>query len=172
MIYWQMFLTFSKIGLFSFGGGYAILAMIHQEVVLKNHWLNQSQFVDIVAISQMTPGPIAINAATFIGYQKGGIPGALLCTLGVAFPSLIIMLIVTISYLRLKGQPWFRNVFNKLRLLSLGLIAAALIMVFGDAVRDLFSVIVFILCLGATWRFKLNPFYLLIIVAVVGMLLG
>jgi chromate transporter len=172
MIYLQMFLTFMKIGLFSFGGGYAILAMIRHEVVLKNAWLTQSQFVDVVAISQMTPGPIAINAATFIGYQKGGIFGSLLCTLGVIFPSLIIMLLITISYLKLKKQPWFRNVFSKLRLLSLGLIAAALIMVFGDAVRDMFSVLVFLLCLVATWRFKLNPFTMLIAAAIFGMLLG
>lgn len=172
MIYLQMLLTFMKIGLFSFGGGYAILAMIHQDVVVKNAWLTQSQFVDVVAISQMTPGPIAINAATFIGYQRGGIFGALLCTFGVILPSLVIMLIVTISYLKLKRQPWFKNVFVKLRLLSLGLIAAALIMVFGDAVRDLFSIIVFLLCLLATWRFKLNPFTMLIVAAIIGMLLG
>ncbi len=67
MIYLKLFWTFFKIGLFSFGGGYAILAMIRQEVVLKNAWISSSQFMDVVAISQMTPGPIAINAATFIG---------------------------------------------------------------------------------------------------------
>ncbi|MDY0152228.1 MAG: chromate transporter [Candidatus Cloacimonas sp.] len=172
MIYLQMFWTFMKIGLFSFGGGYAILAMIRQEVVVNNAWLTQAQFVDVVAISQMTPGPIAINAATFIGYQKGGIGGSLLCTLGVIFPSLIIMLLVTVSYLKLKNQPWFKNIFGKLRLLSLGLIAAALIMVFGDAVQDIFSIIVFLLCLVATWRFKLNPFTMLIAAAIFGMVLG
>lgn len=167
-----MFLTFLKIGLFSFGGGYAILAMIRQEVVIKHTWLSAEQFVDIVAISQMTPGPIAINAATFIGYQKAGIMGSALCTLGVITPSLLIMLIVTITYLRLKNQPWFKNVFTKLRLLSLGLIAAALIMVFSSAVADQFSIIVFAISLFITWRYKLNPFYLLIIAALVGILIG
>jgi len=172
MIYLDMLLTFMKIGLFSFGGGYAILAMIRQEVVVKHAWLTASQFVDIVAISQMTPGPIAINAATFIGYHKAGILGSALCTLGVITPSLLIMLIVTITYLKLKNQPWFKNVFTKLRLLSLGLIAAALIMVFGTAVADLFTIIVFAVSLVVTWRFKFNPFYLLIVAAVVGMVLG
>ena len=76
----SMFLTFCKIGLFSFGGGYAILAMIQQEVVTKNAWITSSEFADIVAISQMTPGPIAINAATFIGYRQGGILGSVACT--------------------------------------------------------------------------------------------
>jgi chromate transporter len=172
MIYLTMFWTFFKIGLFSFGGGYAILAMIRQEVVIHHPWLTQAQFMEVVAISQMTPGPIAINAATFIGFQKGGVLGSLLCTFGVIFPSLIIMLLVTISYLRLKRQPWFKNVFAKLRLLSLGLIAAALIMVFSDAIADWFSIIVFSISLLASWRFKLNPFYLLILAAVVGMLFG
>jgi len=172
MIYLEMWFTFMKIGLFSFGGGYAILAMIRQEVVVKHPWLSASQFVDIVAISQMTPGPIAINAATFIGYQKAGILGAVLCTLGVITPSLLIMLIVTITYLKLKDQAWFKNVFSKLRLLSLGLIAAALIMLFGSVIADLFSIIVFTLSLSVTWKYKLNPFYLLLVAAGVGMLLG
>lgn len=172
MIYLQMMLTFMKIGLFSFGGGYAILAMIRQEVVVNNPWLTHTQFMDVVAISQMTPGPIAINAATFIGYQKGGVLGALLCTLGVILPSLVIMLIITISYLKLKKQPWFKSVFTKLRLLSVGLIAAALIMVVGDAFRDWFSAIVFSACLVIGWKTKLSPFYVLIIAAVVGLLFG
>lgn len=172
MIYLDMWFTFMKIGLFSFGGGYAILAMIRQEVVVKHTWLSAGQFVDIVAISQMTPGPIAINAATFIGYQKAGLLGAVLCTLGVITPSLLIMLIVTVTYLKLKNQPWFKNVFAKLRLLSLGLIAAALIMVFGSAVADYFSIVVFCLSLIATWKYKFNPFYLLLIAAIVGMILG
>ncbi|MCD8478842.1 MAG: chromate transporter [Candidatus Cloacimonetes bacterium] len=172
MIYLNMIFTFFKIGLFSFGGGYAILAMIQQEVVIKNAWLTEAEFVQIVAISQMTPGPIAINAATFIGYQKAGILGGLLCTLGVILPSLIIMLLITVSYLKLRKQRWFQMVFKRLRLLSVGLIAAALIMVLGHAVENAFAVIVFAACFIATWRFKLNPFTMLIISAVVGMIFG
>lgn len=172
MIYLNMFITFVKIGLFSFGGGYAILAMIQQEVVLKNAWLTQQQFVDVVAISQMTPGPIAINAATFIGYQKGGIFGSLLCTFGVILPSLVIMTLLTVSYLRLKQLAWFRNVFAKLRLLSLGLIAAALILIAGSAFTDLFTVIVFAVSLLAMARFKLNPFVLLLLAGAAGVIFG
>jgi len=85
---------------------------------------------------------------------------------------LLIMLIVTITYLKLKNQAWFKNVFSKLRLLSLGLIAAALIMLFGSVIADLFSIIVFTLSLIVTWKYKLNPFYLLLVAAGVGMLLG
>lgn len=168
----NMLFTFFKIGLFSFGGGYAILAMIQQEVVINNAWLTEAEFVQVVAISQMTPGPIAINAATFIGYQKAGVIGSLLCTLGVILPSLIIMLLITVSYLKLKKLPWFQQVFKRLRLLSVGLIAAALIMIMGNAVKDWYSVGIFVTSFLLTWRFKLNPFTMLIAAAVFGMLFG
>ena len=172
MLYLDMFLTFVKIGLFSFGGGYAILAMIQQEVVIRHAWLTQQQFVDVVAISQMTPGPIAINAATFIGYQKGGILGSALCTLGVILPSLIIMTVITITYLKLRQQAWFRNVFAQLRLLSLGLIAAALVLIAGSAFTDVFTIVVFIFSLLAMVRFKLNPFVLLLLAGAAGIIFG
>ncbi len=171
-MYFTLFWTFAKIGLFSFGGGYAILAMVQQEVVLKHQWLTQAQFTDIVAISQMTPGPIAINAATFIGYQKGGILGSLLCTFGVILPSLVIMLLITLTYLKLKRLPWFQNIFQKLRWLTLGLIGAALILIGKGAFPDLFSVAVFAVALVAYWRFRPNPIYLLLGAAAVGMVLG
>lgn len=167
-----MFWTFIKIGLFSFGGGYAILAMIQQEVVTRNAWLTPEQFADIVAISQMTPGPIAINAATFIGFRRYGIFGSLLCTFGVILPSLILMSIITISYLKLRSKPWFAGIFKNLRLLSLGLIAAAMIMVGKGAFPDLFSWIIFLVCFGIIWRWKTNPIYVLMGAAVIGMILG
>ncbi|MCB5259039.1 MAG: chromate transporter [Candidatus Cloacimonetes bacterium] len=168
----NMLFVFFKIGLFSFGGGYAILAMIQQEVVFKHAWLNDAEFVQVVALSQMTPGPIAINAATFIGFQKAGVIGSLLCTFGVILPSLIIMFTITVSYLKLKKLPWFQQIFKRLRLLSVGLIAAALIMIMGNAVQDWFSVVVFGACFLATWRFRLNPFTMLMVAAVFGMVFG
>ena len=171
-MYFTLFWTFFKIGLFSFGGGYAILAMIQQEVVLRHAWLTQSQFTDVVAISQMTPGPIAINAATFIGYQQAGIPGSLLCTFGVILPSLILMLAITLTYLRLRKQAWFKNVMQKLRWLTLGLIGAAVILIGKGAFPDWFSVAVFAICLVVYIRFKPNPIYLMLGAALVGMVLG
>lgn len=171
-MYFTLFWTFFKIGLFSFGGGYAILAMIQQEVVLRHAWLTQSQFTDVVAISQMTPGPIAINAATFIGYQQAGIPGSLLCTFGVILPSLILMLAITLTYLRLRKQAWFKNVMQKLRWLTLGLIGAAVILIGKGAFPDWFSVVVFAICLVVYLRFKPNPIYLMLGAALVGMVLG
>jgi len=171
-MYLSLFWAFFKIGLFSFGGGYAILAMVQQEVVANNAWLTQSEFTDIVAISQMTPGPISINAATFIGYRQAGIPGSLLCTFGVILPSLLLMLVITLSYVKLRRLPWFKNIFQKLRWLTLGLIGAAAILIGKGAFPDLFSVGVFVVCLLVYWRFKPNPVYILLGAAMVGMAFG
>ncbi|MBM4403198.1 MAG: chromate transporter [Candidatus Cloacimonetes bacterium] len=167
-----MLAVFTKIGLFSVGGGYAILAMIKQEVVLNYGWLTEAEFFDIVAVSQMTPGPIAINAATFIGYQKSGIAGAVVCTLGVILPSLLLMLLITLSYVKLRHKPWFNRIFYRLRPLAIGLIAAAAIMAGRDAIRDWFSVGIFAVALLLTWKWKINPFLLLIGAGIVGFFLG
>ena len=107
MTYLTLIWTFFKIGLFSFGGGYAILAMIQQEAVVRHAWLSPSEFTDVVAISQMTPGPIAINAATFIGYRQAGIPGSLLCTFGVKSG----LLFIVTGFSRKKG--YFRAHLRK-----------------------------------------------------------
>lgn len=172
MILLNMFLTFFKIGLFSFGGGYAILAMINQEVVMINPWLSQEEFMQVVAISQMTPGPIAINAATFIGYHKAGIFGSMVCTFGVVLPSIILMSLITISYMKLKKLSWFQHIFKRLRLLSVGLIAAALIMILPKAVESWYALGIFFVSFLATWKLKLSPFTLLIIAAIFGIIFG
>ena len=91
------FPNFFKIGLFSFGGGYAMLPLIQQEIVVNNNWLTLSEFIDVVAISQVTPGPIAINAATFVGYKMAGVLGSMAATLGVVTPSLLVVLTLTFS---------------------------------------------------------------------------
>ena len=172
MTWLTLFWTFVKIGLFSFGGGYAVLAMIQQEVVVRNAWLTQSEFTDVVAISQMTPGPIAINAATFIGYRQGGVLGSLVCTFGVILPSLVLMLVITLTYLKLREQPWFKNIFQKLRWLTLGLIGAAMVLIAKGAFTDWFTVLVFVISLAIYWKFKTNPIYLMLGAAVFGMVFG
>lgn len=172
MLYLDMLFTFMKISLFSFGGGYAILAMIQQEVVLKHHWLSLAEFQDIVAISQMTPGPIAINAATFVGYRQAGLLGSVVCTLGVIFPSILVMLGISISYAKLKDRTWFKAIFKELRLLAIGLIAAAAIMIAQGAMTDLFSFLIFFVVLMIYWRFKTNPVLLMLGAGVAGFFFG
>jgi len=172
MLYLDLLLTFMKISIFSFGGGYAILAMIQQEVVLKHHWLTQVEFQDIVAISQMTPGPIAINAATFIGYKQAGVLGSALCTLGVVLPSVFVMLIITLTYLKLRNKPWFKSIFKYLRILTIGLISAAGILIGKGAFVDVFSVLIFALVFLVSWRYKVNPVVLMLGAGLVGFFFG
>ena len=98
MIYLQLFLAFLRIGAFSFGGGYAAMPLIQEEVVNHYHWISMADFTDLVTISQMTPGPIAINAATFIGLQMGGPLGAIAATLGNVLPSCIVVTIIALIF--------------------------------------------------------------------------
>ena len=131
MIYWQLFYTFFKIGLFGFGGGMAIFSLIQMEVV-QHGWLTPEEVVDIMAISQVTPGPIGINCATYVGYTIGGFWGSVLTTFALVLPSLIIMLSVCKAYFwlnkRFQGNPYFEQTLRMLRFTVIGLIASAALM--------------------------------------------
>lgn len=129
MIYLQLFLSFFKIGLFGFGGGLAILSLIQHEVE-SNGWLTQSEFVDIVAVSQVTPGPIGINCATYVGYTAtSSVWGSVVATSAIVLPSLVIMLLLCKIYFlmstRFQNSTYFKNTMYFLRLAVLGLIASA-----------------------------------------------
>lgn len=129
-----LFFTFFKIGLFTFGGGYAMLPFIRQEV-LQNQWLDEATFVNFVGISESSPGPFAINIATFIGMEKGGWLGSALSTLGVVLPSFLVILIVAQFYLKFKKSRIVSGVMSGLKPAAVGLIAAA---VFSMVVEVLF----------------------------------
>ena len=128
MIYFQLFISFFKIGLFGFGGGLAILSLIQMEVE-QNGWMTQQEFVDIVAVSQVTPGPIGINCATYVGYTAAGFWGSVLATSAIILPSLIIMLTICKAYFwlnrRFHDNPYFSQTLRMLRFTVIGLIAAA-----------------------------------------------
>ena len=154
MLYLQLFLSFFKIGLFGFGGGLAILSLV-QHGVEANAWMSQQEFVDIVAISQVTPGPIGINCATYVGYTAtGSVWGSLLATFAIILPSLIIMLAICRLYFflstRFRTNPYFQNTLRMLRFAVIGLIAAAaLLLITPDSFIDwkswLFFAVVFLL---------------------------
>jgi len=131
MLYLALFISFFKIGLFGFGGGLAILSLIQMEV--ESHgWMTQQEFVDIVAVSQVTPGPIGINCATYVGYTIGGIWGSVLTTFAIVLPSLIIMLSICKAYFwlsrRFQGNPYYEQTLRMLRFSVIGLIASAALM--------------------------------------------
>ena len=148
MIYLQLFISFFKIGLFGFGGGLAILSLIQHEV-LAYGWMSEQEFVDIVAISQVTPGPIGVNCATYVGYTAtGSVWGSVLATCAMVLPGLVIMLTLCKLYLvlstRFADNPYFQNTLRYLRFAVLGLIAAsALLLITPATFIDRWSVVLF-----------------------------
>ena len=149
MIYLQLFLSFFKIGLFGFGGGLAILSLIEMEVE-QYGWMTQQEFVDIVAVSQVTPGPIGINCATYVGYTVAGIWGSVLSTCAIVLPSLIIMLSICKAYFwlqkRFQGNPYFEQTLRMLRFTVIGLVAsAALLLMKPTTFIDSISWVIFAL---------------------------
>ncbi|MCK9305811.1 MAG: chromate transporter [Bacteroidales bacterium] len=173
MIYLQLFITFFKIGLFTFGGGYAMISLIQNEIVVKNQWIDAATFTDIIAVSQMTPGPIGINSATYVGYAASGtVWGAAVATIAVSLPSFIIILMITWLYTAFKKNRWFEAALKGIRPVVLGLIAsAAILLVTRENFRDWTSWAIFIAAFIATQWGKLNPIIVIIVAGVAGYLI-
>ena len=180
MLYLHLFYTFFKIGLFGFGGGYAMLSMIQGEVVTRYEWLTPQEFTDIVAISQMTPGPIGINSATYVGFTAtGSVWGSVIATLAVVLPSFILMLALSHFILRYRKHPVMEAVFSGLRPAVVGLLASAALALmntenFGSPTEDtrsfIISCVLFLIAFIGTRRYKLNPIGLIAACGVAGLL--
>lgn len=172
----QLFVSYLKIGFFGFGGGYAMLSLIHSEVVVRNGWLTNGEFSDIVAISQMTPGPIAINSATYIGYEVAGFCGSVVATVAVCLPALTIMMLITRFFLRLRDNRYVQGVVMGMRPVVVGMIAsAALLLIFphsadGRSFIDGWSWVIFIGALLASVK-RVNPILLIVLSAVAGVVI-
>jgi len=131
MLYLTLFLEFLKIGLFTFGGGYAMIPLI-KEAVLKHNWLNEAQFLNMIGVSEVTPGPIAINMATYVGSTQAGFLGALLCTLGVVLPAFIIMLLISILLKKFIKNKYVQSSLNGIKFVAVALISASALTIFAD----------------------------------------
>ena len=172
MIYLKLFYVFFKVGLFSFGGGYAILPLMQHEVVDVNKWINYKDFVDIVAISQITPGPISINLATHVGYRIGGILGSTIATTSVVLPSIIIVSLIVIFLKRFNKLSVVQRIFKSLRVTIVGLILAAGIALFvKENFIDYKSYIIFASVLIGGLFFKIGSITLIILSGVAGAIL-
>lgn len=125
MIYLKLFWAFFQIGLFSFGGGYAAVPLIQSQIVENNQWMEMSQFADLITIAEMTPGPIIVNSATFVGQQIAGLPGAIICTLGSVMPSLLIVLILSWVYMKFRNLGTVQGILTGLRPAIVAMIASA-----------------------------------------------
>lgn len=186
MILWQLFISYLKIGFFGFGGGYAMLSLIQNEVVVQHRWMTASQFADIVAVSQITPGPIAINSATYVGYTVGlqaghawcGLLGSVIATFAVCLPSLTLMILVARFFLRLKGNRFVEGAMRGMRPVVIGMIAAAaLLLIFprSDAPGDRnfidgWSWVLFGGIFVGSWR-NVNPILLIVLSAATGIVI-
>ncbi len=185
----QLFLTFFFIGLFGFGGGYAMISLIQAKVVTQYQWMTPGQFTDIVAISQMTPGPIGINSATYVGYTSmvnhgyshgAGVAGSLTATIAVVLPSLILMLLISMFLMKYKSHPAIENVFRGLRPAVVGLLAAASLCLmtsdnFGSFSENTWqfciSVAIFVFAFLAQRMYKMNPILIICLCAMAGVIL-
>ncbi|EEG78951.1 chromate transporter [Dethiobacter alkaliphilus] len=171
MIILQLYMAFLKIGMFSIGGGYVMLPLIQKEIIENYGWLTQTEFVDIIAIAEMTPGPVAINSATFIGYQTAGIWGAAFATAGVVTPSLVLMVLAAKMINRFYENRWVQAAFGGLRPAVIALIAGAAIYVAGTAITDYISVIFGLAAFALLIFTKLHPIVVLAISAVAGIII-
>lgn len=171
MIYWQLIWVYLKIGVFGFGGGYAMLSLIQFEIVDRHHWLTLQQFTEIVAISQMTPGPIGINSATYIGYTvTGNIWGAIIATVAVCLPSFLMVLFISYFFARFKNNKYVNAVMPGLLPMSVALIgAAALLLMNHDNFIDYKSILIFVAAFFLTWKFKVHPIIMICLAGVMGL---
>lgn len=172
-LYISLFVTFFKIGLFGFGGGYAMLSLIQHDVVEVHNWISMSDFTDIVAISQMTPGPIAFNSATYIGYTATqSIWGSVICTIAVSLPSLMIMITISRFFFMFRDNKYVVAAMVGLKTVVVGLIgAAALLLINKENFVDYKSYIIFAIAFVLTFRYKMDPILLIILAGIAGYLL-
>lgn len=169
MIYLQLFWAFFQVGLFSFGGGYAAVPLIQSRIVEANGWMEMEQFADLITIAEMTPGPIAVNCATFVGQQMAGLPGAVVCTLGCVAPSLLIVLLLSWLYMRFRNLRTVQGTLAGLRPAVVALIASAglsllVLAVFRSPLSEIVvsdfrvvEAVIFVVCLVLLRKYKLNP---------------
>ncbi|CAM2863384.1 chromate transporter [Erysipelothrix tonsillarum] len=178
MILWELFVSFLQIGLVSFGGGYAALAPIQNQVVVSHGWLTMTEFTDLITISQMTPGPIALNSATFVGLRVAGIQGAIAATLGNIFPSIVIVLFLAMIYYKFSNLTIVQNVLDGLRPTVVALIASAGVTIlltafFGEGAVNLADFdwvngILFVIAMIGLRKFKLDPTKIMLLTGILG----
>lgn len=181
MIWLQLLYVYLKIGILGFGGGYAMLSLIQADVVDRYRWISLQEFTDIVAISQMTPGPIGINSATYIGYtaiQNAGyseamaILGSVVATVAVCLPSFLLVLLISFYFTKFRNNKYVAAAFTGLRPVTVGLIGAAALMLMNkENFIDYKSFLIFGAAFILTWKFKIHPILMIFLAGIAGMLL-
>ena len=174
MIYLQLFLSFLQVGLFSFGGGYAAMPLIQEQIVTRHGWLSMVEFTDLISISQMTPGPIAVNSATFVGNKIAGFPGALVATTGCILPSCVIVTSIAYIYLKNRKNQVVQEILQSLHPAVIAMIASAGVSIlmtafWGDAQKisipntDWSMVCIFLISLFLLRKTRISPILVMIL---------
>lgn len=183
MIYWQLMLAFFQVGLFSIGGGYAAMPIIQNQVVQTNNWLTMTEFADVVTISEMTPGPIAINAATFVGTRIAGPLGAVVATVGCVLPACIIVSILAFFYKRYRSLCVVQGALSGLRPAVVGMIASAALSIlmlaffnataipFGLDTLNLYAIAIFSFGLLILKKLRCNPILVILGAGLIGLMI-
>jgi chromate transporter len=171
MIYWQLAVSFMKIGLLGFGGGYAMIALIQREVL--SFGISGAEFIDILALSQITPGPIGINTATYTGYKLAGVIGSCVATFSNVFPTFILMLIFAKLYYRYSKNTVIERMFRSLRPLFIGLIASSVLVMARDIHiwTDPKALIIFCASFLLLYKYNVNPILMIILAGTVGLVI-
>ena len=176
----DLFKTFFQIGLFTFGGGYAMIPLIEQKVVDEKHWVGHEELVDLIAVAQSCPGVFAVNISIFIGYKQKGVWGAFLSTLGACLPSFIIILLIAFAFTQFRDNPWVEKFFKGLRPAVVGLLAAATLLLctrenFSTPKEDLWQFCISCFLFAAAFYgvkvIKINPIHMILYNAVAGLIL-
>ena len=167
----ELFLTFAKMGVMTFGGGMAMLPILQREVVDNKHWATEEELVDYYAIGQCTPGIIAVNTATFIGQKKGGVFGGIMATLGLVFPSLVIISLLAGLITNFSHLAWVKNAFAGIQVCVCVLIFNATVKLLKKAVVDKRTAVIFVLVLVGSVFLNVSPVWFVILAALAGIVL-
>jgi len=167
----ELFWIFCKTGAVTFGGGYAMLPMFQNELVYKRHWVTEEEILDYYAIGQCTPGIIAVNTATFVGYKRKGVSGALIATAGIVFPSLVIITIIAAFIQNFADLEIVQNAFEGIRVAVSVLIANAVINLWKSGVKDKAGVFAFFVVLVMSLWFNLSPILIVIFAVLFGVII-
>ena len=166
----SLFLTFFKIGMFTFGGGYAMISLMQKEVVDNKKWVTEEDMSDMIVISESTPGPVAVNIATFVGYKVAGFFGSLCATLGVVSPSFFIIVLLASILDKLQNNNIFQNAFFGIRAAVIALILKTFLNMFKTMPKNAFSITIMILTFISAILFSIDAIYLIICAALLGVL--
>ncbi len=166
----KLYITFFKIGLFSFGGGYAMIGLLNKELCNKNNYCSEKELLDYYAIAQVTPGIIAINTSTFVGYKQKGIIGAIVATLGMISPSIIIISALSNFLLHYLDQPSFNHILNGIKLVIIVLMAEAIINLFIKAICNWYQLLIYVSILCITLFTNISSVWLIIGLLIIGVL--